>query len=143
MLLLLLAAFAATTPAKNSGDSTVPGRRPSEREIGETTWRQSCSACHGATGKGDGPSAAAVVGGVATLVGKIPENDDAIPAIVDVVERGRGRMPAFSDTLERGDMRLTVLYIRDVLAGRVPAKPEKPEKPEPAEEAAGAEGDAP
>lgn len=121
MLVLLLAAIAATPP-KSGGDSAVPGRRPSDREIGETTWRQSCSACHGASGKGDGPAAAAVVGGVASLVGKIPADDGAIPSIVDVVEAGRGRMPAFSDTLERGDMRLTVLYLRDVLAGRVEPK---------------------
>ncbi len=127
MLLFLVVALAATPP--KAGDSAVPGRRPPDQEVGETLWRQSCSACHGATGKGDGPSAAAVVGGVASLAGKLPDDDAKIPGVVDLVMAGQGRMPAFSETIERGDLRLSVLYIRDVLAGRVVPKPKGPPAP--------------
>lgn len=128
LLLLLPAAFAAAP--KTSTESTVPTKRPSDEEIGETAWRTSCSSCHGATGKGDGPAAGAVVGGVPSLAGKLPADDAGIPAVVDVVQDGRGRMPAFSDTMARGDMRLTVLYIRDVVSGRKQARVETPEKAE-------------
>jgi mono/diheme cytochrome c family protein len=149
LLLLVASGVALAAPAKPAAkppakpnDTTVPTKRPSDREIGETTWRTSCSACHGASGRGDGPASAAVPGGVASLEGHIPEDDEKIPRIVDVVEQGKGRMPAFSETIERGDMRLTVLYVRDVLAGRVSTKTDKPEKPDAPEADEPNDGDA-
>lgn len=107
----------------------MPTKRPPDREIGESLWRQSCSACHGRDGRGGGPAAAAVVGGVASLERQLPDDDDKLDPIVGLVQEGSGRMPAFSETIDRRDTRLVLLYIRDVLAGRQPpARVEAPEE---------------
>lgn len=123
----------AKAPNKPS-DTTVPTRRPRDREIGRTLWRQSCSQCHGAEGHGDGPAAAALPQGVPTLAGRLTEAN--LDAMTDLVLQGRGRMPAYSETIERGDVKRTLRYVMDALAGRGAVE----EAPEPEE--AGGDGDA-
>lgn len=108
--------------------SAVPTKRKPDRERGRDLWLQSCWECHGTEGKGDGPAAAAVPGGVPTLEGKISE--DKFDALVVLVEDGKGRMPAYREDIDKHDARRILLYLRDALAGHPEAKSEKDEAAE-------------
>lgn len=125
---LLLVALALAAPAKDS-TTTVPTKRPPDPEQGENLWRQSCSSCHGKEGRGDGPAVADLVGGIAPLQGKIPE-DGEMDDVIDLVQEGRGRMPAFSETIDRPDTRRILVYIRERMEGHggPPAKKGADEK---------------
>ena len=131
-LLLLLGAAPAktTTPPKPPPTSTMPSKRPLAPEIGENLWKQSCWQCHGEDGKGDGPAAANLIGGVPSLKGKIDE--DRFDSLVTVIQTGKGSMPAFSETIERQDSRRILVYLKDRMAGKPKTKP-KTEKDDGAE----------
>lgn len=131
----LLLSFALAAPAKDT-TSTVPTRRPNDQEQGQALWAQSCSACHGKDGRGDGPAVADLVGGIAPLAGKIPE-DGEMDRVIDLVQAGRGRMPAFSETIDRPDTRRVLVYIRERMEGH-DGPPERKAAEEPEEP--GAEG---
>ena len=108
--------------AKANGDSAVPTKRPPDIDVGRTLWARSCASCHGETGRGDGPAAAAVVGGVAALPA-VPRDPEAW---VGVVQDGRGRMPAFAETLDAHDTRRVLRYLQERQAGRAGARPDAP-----------------
>ncbi|MDP2317166.1 MAG: cytochrome c [Pseudomonadota bacterium] len=115
--------FAGAALAKPDGTSTMPSKRPADYEVGKRLWAQSCWQCHGTSGKGDGPAAAALPGGVPSLEGKMRAED--IPRMVAVVQAGKGRMPAYSEDIDEHDTRRTLIYIKDVLEGRKPPPAEK------------------
>jgi len=106
-------AFAADTT------STVPTKRPPDQEVGQSLWLQSCAACHGGKGLGDGPLAAAL-GGVKTLKGAI--RPDTIDGLTGVVRNGKDKMPAFSETIDAGDTRRVLEWIRDIADGKIQPK---------------------
>jgi mono/diheme cytochrome c family protein len=108
--------------AKPDGTSTMPTKRPPDYEVGKRLWAQSCWQCHGEDGKGGGPAAAALVGGVASLEGKVRGND--FDRLVKVVQNGRGAMPAYSEDIDEHDTRRILQYLKDKLEGRTPP-PEK------------------
>jgi mono/diheme cytochrome c family protein len=115
----LLLLIAAAPPAKQPPPtSSMPSRRASDPEIGETLWKQSCWQCHGESGKGDGPAAASVVGGVPSLEGRIIEEN--FDELVEVIQAGKGRMPGFSETMEKQDSRRILIYLKDRMAGKPP-----------------------
>jgi mono/diheme cytochrome c family protein len=105
----------ATT--SSSADTTVPTRRPPDVEQGLKLYKQSCWQCHGETGLGDGPAAAALIGGVPP----IGDLDKGLDALVRVISEGRGRMPAYSEDIDRHDARRILVYLREKRAGRAPA----------------------
>lgn len=121
--------------AKPDGTSVMPGKRASDYEVGRRLWAQSCWQCHGEGGKGDGPAAAALVGGVPSLEGKMKA--DEFDRFIQVVQAGRGSMPAYSENIDQHDSRRVLTYIKDKLEGRAPP-PEKDKEKEGEEE--GAEG---
>ena len=121
LLLVLVAAAPAKAPPPTS---SMPSRRAPDPEIGERLWTQSCQSCHGEIGKGDGAAAAAVVGGVPDLSGRV--TDEALDALIQSVQDGKGRMPAFSQTIERPDTRRLLIYLRDRQGGKpLPSKAKK------------------
>lgn len=135
-------------PPKKASESAQPTKRPPDREIGEGLWRQSCWQCHGERGHGDGPAAAALVGGVPTLQGRVrsigAEKIENLESLVDVIQSGKGRMPAYSEDIDRGDSRKIVFYLRDQLEGKGPGGGPPEEDKAPPEGGEGAEGaDAP
>lgn len=119
----LSAGFAGVAFAKPDGTSTMPAKRPPDYEVGKRLWTQSCWQCHGTTGKGDGPAAAALPDGVPSLEGKIKGNQ--MNALIRVVQAGRGRMPAYSEDIDEHDTRRVLQYIRDTLEGKAAPAPEK------------------
>jgi hypothetical protein len=85
----------------NQGNQAMGAQAPAQRgdagdgnaQLVEMTWQNSCFACHGALGKGDGPSGAMVNAKDLTK----PEwqstmTDDALAASI---LNGKGRMPKF------------------------------------------------
>jgi mono/diheme cytochrome c family protein len=121
-LALSVALSVGAAVAKPDGTSTMPSKRPPDYEVGKKLWTQSCWQCHGATGKGDGPAAAALVGGVPSLEGKIKGAE--FDALVDVIQQGRGRMPAYSEDIDEHDSRRILQYLKDTLEGKKPPPPQ-------------------
>lgn len=119
--------------AKPDGTSTMPSKRGTDYEVGKRLWTQSCWQCHGESGKGDGPAAAALPGGVPTLEGKVrgPEFE----RLIAVIQAGRGAMPAYSENIDDRDSRRILEYVRSRLEGEPPPPPEpKPEGEQPSGE---------
>jgi mono/diheme cytochrome c family protein len=94
--------------------SKMPTKRPPDAEVGERLYKQSCWQCHGEKGRGDGPAAAAIPGGVPPLEAK----DGQFGAMVDVIQGGRGRMPAFAEDIDKHDSRRILVYLKDLQEGR-------------------------
>lgn len=109
-------------PKKSTSDTTMPTKRPSDHVRGKELYDAMCWQCHGKAGQGDGPAAAALLGGVPTLQGKVVTGDkediDRQEALVDVVQNGRGRMPAYAEVVDRADSRRMLVYLRDTFEGR-------------------------
>lgn len=126
-LLLLLALGFVTLPSADAAapKSTVPAKRPKDRERGRELWLQSCWQCHGEQGKGDGPAAASLVGGVPTLENKVSQ--DKFEVLVTLIEEGKGRMPAYKEDIDKHDARRILLYLQDALQGRTEAENDKAE----------------
>jgi mono/diheme cytochrome c family protein len=118
--LVALAASGGAALAKPDGTSKMPTKRPPDYEVGQRLYTQSCWQCHGETGKGDGPAASALVGGVPSLAGKLDGN---LEPLIDVVQDGRGHMPAYAEDIDARDSRRILEYLRDKMAGRTPPKP--------------------
>lgn len=132
LLMLGLIGIAFAAPEK---PATMPTKRPPDHEVGKRLYKQSCWQCHGEEGEGDGPAASALADGVASLKGRIKE--DEFDTLIDAIQRGQGRMPAYAEDIDRHDSRRILLYLRDVFEGTpVPPPPEKP----PADEPPGGEG---
>lgn len=75
---------------------------------GQLLYQRHCAACHGPTGAGDGPSAAAAVHPPADLRPKLSEDREAV---VSVILAGRGAMPGFEQSLERATVRRLLRYL--------------------------------
>lgn len=99
--------------------STVATKRPPDQEVGQSLWLQSCAACHGSRGLGDGPLAPAL-GGIKTLKGAI--TPETIDGLTGVVRNGKDKMPAFSETIDAGDTRRVLEWIRDISEGKIQPK---------------------
>ena len=104
-LTLCLAILALGWPAT----AGQPTKRPTDVEKGESLWERSCWQCHGERAAGDGPAAAALPGGVPSLVGQVPE--ERWDALVQVIMTGRGPMPAFAEELDKRDARRILKYL--------------------------------
>jgi mono/diheme cytochrome c family protein len=101
----------------------VATKRDSDEETGRRLWNRSCWQCHGEVGAGDGPAAAALVGGVPSLAGKV--SPSGYDALVKVILEGRGRMPAYVEDLDKHDSRRILVYLEGRMSGRVGATPAK------------------
>ncbi len=128
LVALAVGASAGVAFAKPDGTSKMPTKRAPDYEVGKRLWAQSCWQCHGEAGKGDGPAAAALPGGVPSLEGKVRGED--FDALVKVVQDGRGRMPAYSENIDQHDSRRILQYLRDVMEGKPPPPSEDKEKDE-------------
>ncbi|MFO0678400.1 MAG: c-type cytochrome [Polyangiaceae bacterium] len=78
-----------------------PAAKPEDenRALAELAWRQQCSTCHGAVGRGDGPQGPMVKASDLTDPAWQAKTNDAQIALA--ITNGKGRMPKFelSDVL--------------------------------------------
>jgi cytochrome c oxidase cbb3-type subunit III len=97
---------------------TVQAARLSAAEETVTLFRELCSVCHGAAGKGDGPSAQGLEPKPADftncqVMGK--DSDDVLSKIIKGGGQSAGRstvMPAWRDSLSDQQIRELVKFIR-------------------------------
>lgn len=81
--LALVAVAAVAAPADAAGDAAR----------GKLLYGEQCVACHGATGKGDGPAAAALTPPPPDLAGSAYWKTASESAIATAIEKGHGSMP--------------------------------------------------
>lgn len=75
-------------------------------------YKQKCTACHGADGKGDTPA------GKGTKVRSFAEPDvvkQSDEELADVIARGKNKMPAYGKTLKPDEIKAMVAYIRSLV----------------------------
>jgi mono/diheme cytochrome c family protein len=80
--------------------------------VGRSLYTAQCVACHGRSGKGDGPAAAAMNPRPANLadaarMAKVPDD-----SLVQVITTGHGGMPGYGKILTSEQIRAVVAYLR-------------------------------
>ncbi len=82
---------------------------------GETLFAQNCTVCHGESGRGDGPSAAALTRPPADLTAghSLPHSDDDYAYWIENGIEGTD-MPAFGDALDQGQITDVITYVRSL-----------------------------
>jgi mono/diheme cytochrome c family protein len=116
------AAFAAFE-ASPWGQNPLAADDPAALELGQLMYERHCSVCHGVTGAGDGPVAAAYPPGFV-----LPVNSGAALGRSDaymyaVVRAGRGRMPAYGARMTHIERWAVVTYV-NTLQGAGGAAPQ-------------------
>ena len=85
---------------------------------GKNLYLRECQQCHGATGKGDGPAAAALGNRVANL--RRPEMlQQSDGAIYTKIRTGRTPMPGFKSRLEKEEIWHLINFIRNDLEATI------------------------
>lgn len=64
-----------------------------EEALVDATWRSTCSICHGALGRGDGPNGPMVK--APDLTAPALQDARTDDQLAEVIRKGRGKMPAF------------------------------------------------
>lgn len=85
---------------------------PEQLALGAEVYRDFCAACHGDSGRGDGPDAPTLREPPGNLT-----DPEAMLALSDehiytMIAEGAGEMPAFADDLSEDEMRAAVVYTR-------------------------------
>jgi len=118
----------ASTPAAAT-------RRPADADEGGALYARHCQACHGALGRGDGPVAADLVGGVPDLGGSFARRD--VEAAMPTVLSGRGAMPAFAEVIDTYQARRVLRHLATLASqpppsdsSTEPARPPEPSAPD-------------
>ncbi len=83
---------------------------PTRAAAGQSVYEEHCRACHGARGRGDGPSAASLKQAPADLRAHAFHHDEAYLAAL--VQQGFGVMPAFRGKLSDEQIANVIQYIR-------------------------------
>ncbi len=89
-------------------------------EKGKGFFAQYCAACHGPTGKGDGPAAAALNPKPTNLTDKAYMGGLKDQYLFDLVQKGGAAVgkspliPAFGSKLKDGDIRDVIAYLRSL-----------------------------
>ncbi len=101
-VLLVASAAWATRPSKRLGDEAR----------GEQLYTRHCVQCHGVSGAGDGPAAAALVAKVPDLRGEVTGKNREAHA--QIVLDGKGVMPGFEASFDRYDARRVLRHMEKV-----------------------------
>lgn len=89
------------------------------KEEMQLTYAQRCLGCHGPSGRGDGPIAAALPNPIPDF--RITVKQKSVIQIRSVIKRGRGVMPAFEPALQKYEIQDMVRFVRILsLEGRTP-----------------------
>ncbi len=89
------------------------------KEEMQLTYAQRCLGCHGPSGRGDGPIAAALPNPIPDFRNTVKQK--SVIQIRSVIKRGRGVMPAFEPALQKYEIQDMVRFVRILsLEGRTP-----------------------
>jgi mono/diheme cytochrome c family protein len=112
--------------ATDAAPSTTPSAATAAN-TGEALYARWCAACHGATGKGDGPNAANLPVKPAAHASREAMSARPDDSLFDTIASGGAvmnrspRMPAFGATLTTAEIRLLVRHIRKLCTCEGPA----------------------
>src|SRR6185369_14621639 len=80
---------------------------------GKQIWTETCAACHGESGKGDGPRAAEINRPIGNLTVQTEITNLSDASLFTTISEGVGNgMPAFADTLSEAQRYAAIAYIR-------------------------------
>ncbi len=130
-LVLVLAVGVFGLASAALAGSKMPTKRPSDADRGRELYDRHCVQCHGPTGAGNGPAAAAMVRPVPDLRGKLDKAQREVR--VDLIVKGRGAMPGFGTSFDEHDARRVLKHLEGVAVEGAPLLPE-PEPPPPEED---------
>lgn len=98
-----------STPA---GDGGAAGGADGLVAQGQTLYAEKCALCHGATGHGDGPGAAALDPKPRNHTDGSYMNAQSNEALMGVIKDGKGQMPAWGSTMSDEEIRAVLAYVR-------------------------------
>lgn len=113
---LLLAGFLLFIACGKSGELPVPPPSPPPQiqVDGKALFEKNCVACHGVSGKGDGPAAAALPNKPANLLSdKVQKkSDDELAAVIkNGTDKG---MPPWKNALKEEEIKAVVKYVGEL-----------------------------
>lgn len=99
---------------------------PAEIEEGASLFIAHCASCHGESGRGDGPLAAALT--VPDLTDQERMAGKSANDLFQVISNGVGQMPAFAEQLNEGQIWALTAYLRSLtfVSASEEAAPERP-----------------
>lgn len=86
---------------------------PDPRQVGRQIYASRCASCHGRQGRGDGPIARYLDGGVGDLRPALTRKGDGL--LLDVIASGMGPMPSFASALTDLERQALLLHLRDLV----------------------------
>ena len=86
---------------------------PDPRQVGRQIYASRCVSCHGRQGRGDGPIARFLDGGVGDLTPALKRKGDGL--LLDAIASGVGPMPAFASALTDPERQALLLHLRDLV----------------------------
>lgn len=95
---------AGTTEGATGGDAVFAQ--------GQTIYAEKCALCHGATGYGDGPGAAALDPKPRNHTDGAYMNAQTNEALHEVIKNGKGQMPAWGATMSDEEIDAVISYLR-------------------------------
>lgn len=97
-----------------------PANQAKDLERGKLLFNQTCAACHGTAGDGQGPI---VASGAYSGVPKYADREITIGSVHYVLKHGRNSMGSYAGQLKPGDQWRVSLYIMNEFKGGVSAAP--------------------
>lgn len=88
---------------------------PDPRQVGRQVYTARCLSCHGRQGRGDGPIARFLAGGVGDLTPALRQKADR--SLLDAIASGMGPMPAYAAVLTAEEQQGLLLHLRDMGRG--------------------------
>lgn len=97
-------------------DKPLPPATPSQIEKGEKIYQTSCAACHGTTGKGDGPAAAALPNKPADFTNSFHSSFYSDRGRIHIIKKGVTGTPMVSweKSLSEEDIQAVYYYVRSL-----------------------------
>lgn len=86
---------------------------PDPRQVGRQIYASRCVSCHGRQGRGDGPVARFLKGGVGDLTPALKGKGDGL--LHDAIAAGVGAMPSFASALTDMERQALVVHLRDLV----------------------------
>jgi mono/diheme cytochrome c family protein len=102
----------ATPGAETGGAPDAAGGGDPKVAMGQTMYAEKCALCHGATGHGDGPGAAALDPKPRNHTDGSYMNAQTNEQLHEVVKNGKGQMPAWGATMSDEEIDAVLAYVR-------------------------------
>lgn len=85
---------------------------PDPLQVGRQIYASRCVSCHGRQGRGDGPIARFLDGGLGDLTPAVRRKGDGL--LLDAIASGVGAMPSFASALTDTERQALLLHLRDL-----------------------------